>query len=152
MFCDLTIVGNVGRDPELRYTPSGEAVCNFSLAVNRSWTDRATNEKREETTWWKVAVFGNQAETVNQYVSKGSVVLVKASRIKSSAWVDPNDNTIRTALECTADRVRFISTKNQSGAGHEDDYEQDEPAPAASSSKPTRKRTAPPSDVDDIPF
>ncbi|NJL94605.1 MAG: single-stranded DNA-binding protein [Anaerolineae bacterium] len=115
-FTQITLIGNVGRDPELRFTQQGQAVCSFSLAVNRSWTDRQSNERREETTWWKITVWGNQAETVNQYVSKGKQVLVVGSRVKVDTYTG-NDGQVRTSLELTADNVRFLGGSGGPGAG-----------------------------------
>lgn len=112
MFTQITLVGNVGNDPELRYTPAGMAVCNFSLAVNRSWGKG--DEKKEETTWWKVAVWGAQAESVNQYVTKGKQVLVVGSRVKVEAYLK-KDGTPGASIEITADNVRFLG----GGGGHQ---------------------------------
>jgi len=133
-FAEIILVGNVGRDPELRFTQSGQAVCNFSLAVNRSWTDRNTNERREETTWFKITVWGAQAETVNQYVQKGKQVLVVGDRIEASAFTG-NDGEPRASLEVTARQVRFLSGGGDGGSYSDSGgYEEG------------------PSDVDDIPF
>ena len=77
MYQKVIIVGNLGTDPEMRYMPDGTAVTNFSVATNRRWTDRATGEPREETTWFRVSVWRQQAETANQYLSKGRQVLVE---------------------------------------------------------------------------
>lgn len=135
MFTRVVLVGNVGRDPELRYTPSGMAVCNFSLAVNRSWTKQDTNEKIQETVWWRIAVWGNQAETVNQYVEKGKQILVEGSRVSSNAWID-KDGTPRSGLELTADHVRFLGRK-----GDDDEGEREYSGGSAA-----------PTEIDDIPF
>ncbi len=77
MYQKITIVGNVGREPEMRFLPNGTAVTNLSVATNRKWTDKATGQLQEEVTWFRVSVFGKQAETVNQYVTKGRQVLVE---------------------------------------------------------------------------
>jgi len=135
-FAEIILVGNVGRDPELRFTQSGTAVCDFSLAVNRRWTDRNSNEQREETTWFRVTVWGAQAETVNQYVQKGKQVLVVSDRIEASAFMG-NDGEPRASLEVTARTVRFLSGGGGDGGysgGGSGGYEEA------------------PSDVDDIPF
>ena len=100
MYQYTVIVGNVGRDPEMRYTPGGTAVCDFSVAVNRRWTDKQTNEMREKTTWFRVTCWNRLAETVNQYVYKGMRVLV-AGEVDASAWVD-NEGNPRATLELTA--------------------------------------------------
>ena len=133
----ITLVGNVGRDPELRFTPSGAAVCNFTLATNRTWTDRNSNERRQETTWWKITVWGAQAETVNQYVSKGRQVLVTGSRIKADAYTG-QDGQPRASIELTADNVTFLSGGGGSGG---DSYSQGD-----------YDDNYAPSEVDDIPF
>ena len=75
MYQHITIVGRLGRDPEMRYTPSGQAVTSFNVATDRQYTD-ANGQKVKETTWFRVSVWGKQAETTNQYLKKGSMVLV----------------------------------------------------------------------------
>ena len=74
MYQRVVIVGNLGRDPEMRYTANGTPVCNFTVATNRRWTDQ-DGSSQEETTWFRVSVFGRQAEICNQYLSKGRMVL-----------------------------------------------------------------------------
>jgi single-strand DNA-binding protein len=116
MYQKIIIVGNLGRDPEMRYMPDGTAVTNFSVATSRRWTDGATGEPREETIWFRVSVWRKQAETVNQYLSKGSKVLVEG-RIRP----DPNtgapklftrqDGTVGASYDITADTVRFLSSR-----------------------------------------
>lgn len=76
MFQKLIIVGNLGSEPEMRYMPDGQAVTNFSLACNRRWNDRSTGQQQEEVTWYRVSVWGRQAEAVNEYLSKGRQVLI----------------------------------------------------------------------------
>ena len=94
------IIGNVGRDPELRYTQSGVAVCDFSVAVSRRWTDRNTNEQREKTTWFRVSAWRQLAETVNQYVRKGMQIMV-AGEVDATAFIG-QDGEARATLELTA--------------------------------------------------
>ena len=77
MFQKLIIAGNLGSDPEMRYLPNGQAVTNFSMASNRKWTDKATGEIQKETTWFRVSVWGAQAEAANQYLVKGRQVLIE---------------------------------------------------------------------------
>lgn len=140
-YVNVTLIGNVGRDPELRFTPSGAAVCEFSLATNRRWTDRSSNEKREETTWWRVTVWGQQAESVNQYVSKGRQVLVVADRVEASAYMG-QDGQPRASLEVTARTVQFLS-----GSGGGGDYEG-----GGGGGNYNNEYSNAPNDVDDIPF
>jgi len=110
MYQYTVIVGNVGRDPELRYTPQGQAVCDFSVAVNRRWTDRDSNEQREKTTWFRVTCWRGLAETVSQYVTKGRQVLI-TGEVDASAWLDPEGNA-RATLEITARDVKFLGSRN----------------------------------------
>jgi single-strand DNA-binding protein len=117
----ITLVGNLGNDPEMRYLPDGRPVTNFSLATSRRWTDRQSGEQREETVWWRVSVFGNQAEACNQYLSKGRQVLVEG-RMRP----DPNtggpriwtrqDGTPGASYEISANTVRFLGGRQDSGA------------------------------------
>jgi single-strand DNA-binding protein len=108
------ITGNVGREPELRYTPAGRAVCDFSVAVNKAWTDRQTNERHEKTTWFKVTAWAKQAEVVNQYVHKGMKVTV-SGEIDCSAYLN-NDGQPRATLELTANRIEWAGTSNAAEA------------------------------------
>ncbi|MCP4360843.1 MAG: single-stranded DNA-binding protein [Chloroflexi bacterium] len=120
MYQKIIIAGNLGNDPEMRYMPDGTAVTNFSVATNRRWTDGATGEPREETIWFRVSVWRKQAETANQYLSRGSKVLVEG-RIRP----DPNtgspklftrqDGTVGASYEITADTVRFLSSREEAG-------------------------------------
>ena len=105
------IIGNVGRDPELRYTQSGVAVCDFSVAVSRRWTDRTTNEPREETTWFRVSAWRGLAETVSQYVHKGMQIMV-AGRVAASAYL-AQDGQPRATLELTALEVQFLGRRGE---------------------------------------
>ena len=127
MYQKLIVVGNLGRDPEMRYMPDGTAVTNFSVASTRKWTG-SDGQPKEETTWIKVEVWRKQAETANQYLSRGSKVLVEG-RIKP----DPNtggprlwtrqDGSVGSSFEMVADTVRFLGGNNGNGNGNGDsDY------------------------------
>lgn len=103
------IVGNVGRDPELRYLPSGVPVTNFSVAVSERWTDRESNEQREKTVWYKVACWRNLAETANQYVKKGMQIMVIGT-VEARAYAD-NSGQPAASLDLTARDVRFLGSR-----------------------------------------
>jgi single-strand DNA-binding protein len=107
------IIGNVGRDPELRYTQGGVAVCDFSVAVSRRWNDRNSGQQREETTWFRVSAWRGLAETVSQYVHKGMQVMV-TGEVKASAYLG-NDGQARATLEITARDIQFLSRKGEQG-------------------------------------
>jgi single-strand DNA-binding protein len=105
------IIGNVGRDPEMRYTQSGVAVCDFTVAVSRRWTDRNTNEQREKTTWFRVSAWRNLAETVSQYVHKGMQIMV-TGEVDASAYI-AQDGSARASLEITARDVQFLGRRGE---------------------------------------
>lgn len=108
------IIGNVGRDPEMRYTQSGVAVCDFSVAVSRKWTDKTTNERKEETEWFRVSAWRGLAETCNQYVRKGMQIMV-TGRVSASAYT-AQDGTARASLELNALDVQFLGQRGDAAA------------------------------------
>ena len=99
------IIGNLGKDPEVRFTPNGQAVCNFSVAVNEKWTDQQ-GQKQERTTWLAVVVWGKHAEACGQYLTKGRQVYVEG-RIQIRDY-DDKDGNKRKAFEIVAQNVRFL--------------------------------------------
>ena len=105
-FEQTLIIGNVGRDPDIKYLPSGTAVCNFSVAVSSVWKDKQTGEKREKTNWYSCSVFGGQAETVNQYVKKGSQLMLLGT-VEARAYTG-NDGEARASLDMRIDRWQFV--------------------------------------------
>lgn len=119
MYQQITLIGNLGNDPELRYTPAGIPVASFSLAVSKTWTE--DGQKREKTTWFRVTAWRKQAETVSQYLHKGSKVLVVGEIEEARAYTDRQGNN-RASLEVTAQTIKFLS-----GRG---DGEQQEASPA----------------------
>ena len=138
MFHKVILVGNLGRDPEMRYTPGGQAVTNLSVASSRRFTD-SSGEMRDETVWFRVSVWGRQAESCNQYLRKGRQVLVEG-RLNPDDNGNPRiwnaqDGTPRASFEVTAQTVRFLGGRDDAGYTAEDDA----------------GPSAPPSD-DDIPF
>jgi single-strand DNA-binding protein len=122
MYQRIILVGNLGGDPEMRYLPDGQAVTNFSIATSRRWNDRASGEQKEETVWWRISVFGAQAEACNQYLGKGRQVLVEG-RMRP----DPNtggpriwqrqDGTHGASYEMTAFQVKFLGSRQDSSYG-----------------------------------
>src|SRR5256885_7073911 len=100
--CKITLIGNLGRDPEMRYTPDGRPVTQFSVAVNRNTKNQA-GEWLEETEWFRITVWGNQAERTAENLKKGSKIYVEG-RFRTREW-EAQDGQKRTALEVTADNV-----------------------------------------------
>ena len=140
MYQKITIIGNLGRDPEMRYLPNGQAVTNMSVAANHTYTD-SNGQKVKETTWFRVSVWGAQAESANQYLHQGSRVLVEGRLRPDPETGNPrmwtrNDGTPGANFEITAQRVVFLSTREEDQA-----YQASEPGGPME-----------PVDEDDIPF
>lgn len=117
MYQKITIVGNLGIQPELKYTPTGDPVTSFSVATNRKWTGK-DGQPAEETTWFRVSVWGKQAETCNQYLSKGSQVLVEGTLTPDKETGGPriwttNDGQARAGYDLRAINVRFLGGGGQ---------------------------------------
>ena len=120
MYQKLVIVGRLGRDPEMRYMPDGTAVTSMNVATDRRWTDKNTGQPVSETTWFRVSVWGRQAESVNQYLNKGSMVLVEGHlrpdpQTGSPRMYSRQDGTMGTSFEMTAEVVRFLSSRGDTG-------------------------------------
>jgi single-strand DNA-binding protein len=143
MYQTIIIVGNVGRDPEMRYTPSGQAVTSFSVATNRQYTNN-NGETIKETIWFRVSAWGKTGETCNQYLKKGSKVLVEGRLTADSATGGPRvwtgqDGSPRASFEVSAQTVRFLSSRTETeGSG--------------TGGAPTAEEGGAPADNEDIPF
>jgi single-strand DNA-binding protein len=123
MFHTVIIVGNLGRDPEMRYTPSGQAVTNFNVATNRQYTD-SNGQQVKETIWFRVSTWGKQAETCNQYLKKGSKVLVEGRLVPDAATGGPRvykkqDGTTGASFEISASTVRFLTSRGEAEGGNQ---------------------------------
>ena len=119
MYHTIILVGNLGRDPEMRYTPSGQAVTSFNVATSRKYTGSDGNLV-EETIWFRVSVWGKQAETCSQYLRKGSKVLVEGRLTPDKATGGPRiwtrqDGTPGASFEITGNMVRFLSSRGDDG-------------------------------------
>ena len=123
------VIGNLGADPELRYTQTGQAVANFRIATNERWTDK-DGAQQERTEWHKIVVWGRQAENCDKYLSKGRQVYVEG-RIQTREWEDRDGNR-RWTTEIVAQNVQFLSGGAGGGGGSYDgSYEQQDPGPEA---------------------
>lgn len=115
MYQSLTFVGRLGRKPEMRYTPSGQAVTSFSVATDHKYTS-ASGEQVKETTWFRVSVWGKQAEACNQYLDKGSMVLVEGRLTPDKETGAPriweSNSKPATSYEVNASTVRFLSSRS----------------------------------------
>ncbi|MCI0712890.1 MAG: single-stranded DNA-binding protein [Chloroflexi bacterium] len=132
MYQHITIIGNVGRDPEMRYTAEGVGVCSFTVAVNKRYK-RSDGQQVDKTTWFRVSAWRQLAEVCSQYVHKGMQIMV-AGEVEANAFTG-NDGQPRASLELTARDIKFLSRRDDAGG---DSYEGSEEYAAE--------------DVDDIPF
>lgn len=103
---NVVLVGNLTRDPELRYTPGGAAVCEFAIALNRTWTTKE-GEKHEEVAFIEIVVWARQAEACKEYLAKGRLVLVEG-RLSQDRWEDKTSGQKRSRVFVTAERVQFL--------------------------------------------
>ena len=121
MYHKVILVGNLGRDPEMRYLPSGQPVAKFSVATSEKWTGQ-DGQPQERTVWWQVSVFGKMGEACNTYLKKGSKVLVEGRLNADPKTGNPRiftrqDGTTGTSFEVTAAAVKFLSSRAESGGG-----------------------------------
>jgi single-strand DNA-binding protein len=111
----VTLLGNLGRDPETRYAADGAAVCNFTVATTDRWKDKASGETREATEWHRIVAFGRLAEIAGEYLRKGSPVYVEG-KLRTRKWTD-KEGQERYTTEINADSIQFIGRKEESAQG-----------------------------------
>lgn len=130
----ITIVGRLGRDPEMRYTASGVPVTSFSVATSRNWTGQ-DGQRQEKTVWFRVTAWRKLGETASQYLTKGREVLVIGEVEEPSTWTDRDGNN-RASLEVTARDIRFLGSRDDAVGGG--GAPQAEAAPAAAGNGPAQ--------------
>jgi len=162
----VIIIGNLGRDPEVRYTPNGAAICNVSIATTRNWKDKSSGEKVEETEWHRVVFYDRLAEIAGEYLKKGRPVYVEG-RLKTRKWTD-KDGVEKYTTEIIANEMQLLGGRegmgapggDEEGGGERQSYSRP-PAAARPSAAPAQRPAAPaPSKAasgfddmdDDIPF
>ena len=149
----VIIIGNLGRDPEVRYLPSGAAVCNIAVATSRNWTNKDSGERQEETEWHRIAFFDRLAEIAGEYLKKGRPVYVEG-HLKTRKWTD-KDGVERYSTEIVAEQMQLLGSREGMG-GAADDSDRPQraaPAPRPAPSKPASKSSTGFDDMDDdIPF
>ncbi len=145
----VILLGRLGQDPELKYTPSGQAVCNFSLATSESWTDKS-GQKNERTEWHRVVVWGKLAELCNQYLGKGRQAFIEG-KLQTRSW-DDKDGNKRYTTEIQANTVQFLGqtagagmSQNAGQGSYQDTFSQENNSDMNLSSGPNFAS-------DDIPF
>jgi single-strand DNA-binding protein len=158
----VIIIGNLGRDPETRYMPSGDAMTTIAVATSESWKDKTTGEKKEQTEWHRITFFGKLAEIAGQYLKKGSQVYVEGS-LRTRKYTD-KDGVEKYSTDIRADNMKMLGSRQGMGGdagSSDDDSYSSAPAPrqnagggnAASAPRPPARPAANFSDMDDdIPF
>ncbi len=139
----VILIGNLGRDPELRYTQSGQPVATFSLATSENWTDKTSGEKVEKTEWHRVVVWGRTAELCSQYLAKGRTVYIEG-RLQTRDWED-KEGQKRSTTEINAQTVQFLGGPKGQSAGSPE-------AGAGAGAGEARGTGGPPAAADDVPF
>jgi single-strand DNA-binding protein len=150
-FNKVILMGNLTRDPELRYTSNGKAIAKLGLAVNRAWTSES-GEKKEEVTFVDVDTFGRTAENVGQYMRKGSPILIEG-RLRLDQWDDKQTGQKRSKLGVVAETVQFLgSPRSGEGGGSAPAPSRSRPTEPAPATSPAADADAPPPSEDDVPF
>ncbi|CAM5186780.1 Single-stranded DNA-binding protein OS=Castellaniella defragrans OX=75697 GN=HNR28_000219 PE=3 SV=1 [Castellaniella defragrans] len=155
----VILVGNLGRDPEVRYSPDGAAICNVSIATTSSWKDKASGERRDETEWHRVVFYNRLAEIAGEYLRKGRSVYVEG-RLKTRKWQDKETGADRYSTEIVADQMQMLGGRGDSAGDAPADASGFSQAPAprrqTQQPRPAAPAAAPASNLadmdDDIPF
>ena len=150
----VILIGNLGKDPEVRYAPSGSAICNVTIATSRQWKDKTSGEKQEETEWHRVVFYDRLAEIAGEYLKKGRPVYVEG-RLKTRKWTD-KEGVEKYTTEIVADQMQLLGSREGAGGDDAGGGQRSAPAsrpaagrPAATASKPS---TGFADMDDDIPF
>ncbi|MFN9028789.1 MAG: single-stranded DNA-binding protein [Betaproteobacteria bacterium] len=150
----VILIGNLGRDPETRYTADGAAITNVSIATTDSWKDKASGEKKEVTEWHRVVFFDRLAEVAGEYLRKGSQIYVEG-RLQTRKWTD-KEGQERYTTEIRADRMQMLGSRQGAGGGMGAPDMDEAPAPRQSSGGGARPASKPAANIadmdDDIPF
>ena len=150
----VILIGNLGRDPEVRYAPSGSAICNVTIATSRQWKDKTSGERQEETEWHRVVFYDRLAEIAGEYLKKGRPVYVEG-RLKTRKWTD-KDGVEKYTTEIGADQMQLLGGREGMGGGDAESgapAPRSAPAPRAPAPRPAAKSSTGFDDMDDdIPF
>jgi single-strand DNA-binding protein len=146
------LIGNLTRDPELRVTPKGTAICQFGIAVNRQFKDD-TGATRDETTFVDIEAWGKQGELVSKYLNKGSLAMVEG-RLKLDQWDDKQTGQKRSKIKVVLDNVQFLSTRSSAGGPPASAPEGDPSAPSHAPARPAKPAApaGPEASDEDVPF
>ena len=149
----VILIGNLGRDPEVRYAPSGSAICNVTIATSRQWKDKTSGERQEETEWHRVVFYDRLAEIAGEYLKKGRPVYVEG-RLKTRKWTD-KDGVEKYTTEIVADQMQLLGSREGMGDGESrGSAPAARPAGGSGASRPAPQKSSTSFDDmdDDIPF
>ena len=144
----VILMGNLTREPEVRYTSSGTAIAKIGIAINRYWSNK-DGQKQEETTFVDVDAFGKQAETIGQYLKKGRPIMVEG-RLKLDQWDDKQTGQKRSKLGVVLDRFEFIDSRSEGGGGG--DFSSETSSPSGGGAAPAQGGGGGFAEDDDVPF
>jgi len=146
----VILIGNLGKDPEVRYSPNGQAVANVTIATSESWKDKTSGEKVEKTEWHRIVFWGKLAEIAGEYLKKGSQIYIEG-RLQTRKWQDKDGNDKYTT-EIVANEMQMLGSREGRGAPPAE-FNQDEPSAPARAGAAKAPNTAKAGDFDDdIPF
>lgn len=146
----VILIGYLGRDPEVRYMPNGDAVCNFSIATSESWNDKQTGQRQERTEWHNITMYRRLAEVAGQYLKKGSQVYIEG-KIQSRKYTD-KQGIERTAYDIIANEMKMLDSKSDNEPNSGSHAPQSAP-PKPPQARPAGQPAVPVNDIDsDIPF
>ncbi|ULJ64017.1 single-stranded DNA-binding protein [Wielerella bovis] len=145
----VTLIGRLGRDPEVRYMPNGDAVANFSIATSESWKDQH-GVKQERTEWHNITMYRRLAEVAGQYLKKGSLVYVEG-KIQSRKYTDKT-GVERIAYDIVCDQMQMLGSKAENSGGYEPAESHAPPPKPPAAARPPSAPNAPIDDIDDVPF
>lgn len=148
----VILIGNLGSDPEVRYTPDGVPVANFNLATSESWNDRNTGERQERTEWHRLVLWRKLAEVAQQYLKKGSRIYVEG-KLQTRSWDDQSGQK-RYTTEVVVFDMQMLDSRGEGGGGGRDASYPDRPSSGQNVSPATQPDAPPPpgGDDDDLPF
>lgn len=147
----VILIGNLGRDPELRYMPNGDAVCNFSIATSESWNDRNSGQRQERTEWHNITLYRRLAEVAGQYLKKGSQVYIEG-KIQSRKYTD-KQGVERTAYEIIGNEMKMLGGRDSQAQSPQQHSTPPVPPQPRAQGAQTAQPVQPAADIsDDIPF
>lgn len=151
----VQLIGRLGQDPEVKYLPNGDAVCNISLATSETWKDKQTGERKEKTEWHRVVLFGKVAEIAGQYLKKGALAYFEG-KLETRKWQDQQGQD-RYTTEIRASEMKMLGGKDDSSAGSREGNtggQQQRPATRNASAPQPQRQPLPENDKfdDDVPF